>query len=47
VRAVDAPEVRGDHQLLSSLTGWLPRIPLPQTLADVWREVDAPAGSGA
>lgn len=41
VRAVDAPEVRGDHQLLTSLTGWLPRIPLTQTLTDVWREVAA------
>lgn len=44
VRTVDAPEVRGDHQLLTSLTGWLPRIPLAQTLADVWRDVDGEAG---
>lgn len=43
VRAVDAVDVRGDHQLLTSLTGWLPRIPLAQTLADVWHEVAAEA----
>jgi GDP-4-dehydro-6-deoxy-D-mannose reductase len=40
VRPVDVPLVRGDPSRLRDLTGWEPRIPLEETLADVlewWR----------
>ncbi|MNS22421.1 GDP-6-deoxy-D-mannose reductase [compost metagenome] len=40
VRPVDVPELVGSHAALSAATGWAPRIPLRQTLADVlayWR----------
>jgi GDP-4-dehydro-6-deoxy-D-mannose reductase len=35
VRGDDPPDIRGDASLLGRLTGWAPRIPLDQTLADV------------
>lgn len=38
VRADDPPEICGDASLLGRLTGWVPRIPLDQTLADVLGE---------
>jgi GDP-4-dehydro-6-deoxy-D-mannose reductase len=40
VRPVDVPELVGSHAALSAATGWAPRFPLRQTLADVlayWR----------
>jgi GDP-4-dehydro-6-deoxy-D-mannose reductase len=40
VRAVDAPEVRGDATRLREASGWSPTIPLEQTVADTldaWR----------
>jgi len=36
VRATDAHRIVGDPTLLHHLTGWTPRIPLSQTLRDVW-----------
>jgi GDP-4-dehydro-6-deoxy-D-mannose reductase len=44
VRAEDPPEIRGDHSLLTSLTGWRPEIALSQTLHDVWDSVVASDG---
>jgi len=41
VRADDPPELRGDASLLTRLTGWLPEIPLRQTLAEVLAEAEA------
>jgi GDP-4-dehydro-6-deoxy-D-mannose reductase len=41
VRSTDAPEIRGDHSLLSSITGWMPDRALAETLRDVWAEVTA------
>ena len=41
VRPNEAPEIRGDHSLLSQLTGWQPAWTLDQTLASVWSEVAA------
>ncbi len=38
VRPHDPPEMRGDASLLGHLTGWVPRIPLDETLADVLEE---------
>jgi GDP-4-dehydro-6-deoxy-D-mannose reductase len=35
VRPVDIPELRGDGSRLRAATGWVPEIPLDQTLADV------------
>jgi GDP-4-dehydro-6-deoxy-D-mannose reductase len=35
VRPVDVPVLRGDAHKLRAATGWLPRIPLATTLADV------------
>ncbi len=43
VRSMDAPDIRGDHALLTSITGWQPRLPLSRTLSDVWNEVAASA----
>ncbi len=40
VRPVDIPVLSGDASRLRALTGWAPRIPLAQTMADVltdWR----------
>jgi GDP-4-dehydro-6-deoxy-D-mannose reductase len=40
VRAHDVPEVRGTAERLTAATGWTPRIPLEQTVADAveaWR----------
>jgi GDP-4-dehydro-6-deoxy-D-mannose reductase len=34
VRAHEVPEVRGSYELLRAATGWEPRIPLSQTIAD-------------
>ena len=42
VRPNEAPEIRGDHALLSQLTGWQPVWTLEQTLASVWSEVTSP-----
>ena len=41
VRANDTPDVRGDHALLTRLTGWQPSYELSQTLAEVWRSMGA------
>jgi GDP-4-dehydro-6-deoxy-D-mannose reductase len=41
VRPHDPPELRGDASLLGRLTGWTPRIPLEQTLADVLADAAA------
>jgi GDP-4-dehydro-6-deoxy-D-mannose reductase len=35
LRPVDVPVLRGSAALLTSATGWEPRIPLATTLADV------------
>jgi GDP-4-dehydro-6-deoxy-D-mannose reductase len=35
VRAVDLPDLRGDHSRLAARTGWAPRIGLDQMLGDV------------
>jgi GDP-4-dehydro-6-deoxy-D-mannose reductase len=35
VRPVDLPELRGDGSRLEKATGWMPEIPLDQTLTDV------------
>jgi GDP-4-dehydro-6-deoxy-D-mannose reductase len=48
VRAHDVMEVRGSREKLTAATGWEPRIPLAQTLADTvawWREHDGRAGA--
>lgn len=34
-RPVDTPVLRGDHSKLTAATGWLPEIPLVQTLTDL------------
>jgi GDP-4-dehydro-6-deoxy-D-mannose reductase len=39
VRPDDPPKIVGDATLLRRLTGWAPRIPLEQTLAEVLEEV--------
>jgi GDP-4-dehydro-6-deoxy-D-mannose reductase len=39
-RPVDVPSIVGSAARLSNLTGWAPRIPIEETLADVlayWR----------
>jgi GDP-4-dehydro-6-deoxy-D-mannose reductase len=36
VRSHDAPEIRGDHALLTRLTGWKPVWTLDRTLASIW-----------
>lgn len=41
VRPNEAPEIRGDHSLLSQITGWQPAWTLDQTLASVWSELAA------
>ena len=41
VRAHDVPEIRGSNERIRAATGWQPRIPLEQTVADAlddWRE---------
>jgi GDP-4-dehydro-6-deoxy-D-mannose reductase len=41
LRAYDVPEVRGSAERFAQATGWSPRIPLEQTVADAldwWRE---------
>jgi GDP-4-dehydro-6-deoxy-D-mannose reductase len=46
VRPADIPELRGDASRLHAATGWVPEIPLDQTLADVvayWQGRTAPA----
>lgn len=47
VRASDAPDIRGDHSLLTSITGWRPEQGLPDTLATIWRASidDAPTAT--
>ena len=40
-RAHDVPEIRGSNERIRAATGWQPRIPLEQTVADAlndWRE---------
>ncbi len=47
-RPVDIPVLRGDNTRLRTATGWVPEIPLHQTLADLldhWRTVVAPASA--
>ncbi len=39
VRREDAPEIRGNHALLTRLTGWQPAWTFDQTLASVWSDV--------
>ncbi len=39
VRPHDALEIRGDHALLSEITGWQPQVPLSDTLRDVWLDI--------
>jgi GDP-4-dehydro-6-deoxy-D-mannose reductase len=34
VRASEVMDLRGDHSLLTGVTGWKPEIPLRQTMAD-------------
>ena len=51
MRPADVPELRGDVSHLRAATGWVPEIPLDQTLADVlayWqgRTAGATAGPG-
>jgi GDP-4-dehydro-6-deoxy-D-mannose reductase len=43
VRPDDPPEIRGDAALLRELTGWSPRIPMTQTLADLLADAENPA----
>jgi GDP-4-dehydro-6-deoxy-D-mannose reductase len=41
VRAHDVPEVRGSAERLRAATGWMPEIPLAQTVSDAldgWRQ---------
>ena len=52
VRPADIPELRGDASRLHAATGWVPEIPLDQTLADViayWerRTAEASVAPGA
>jgi len=47
-RPVDIPVLRGDNTRVRTATGWVPEIPLHQTLADLlahWRSVIAPTGA--
>ncbi len=47
VRPVDLPDLRGRRDRLSAATGWVPEIPLDQTLADVlahWHAVSPAEG---
>ena len=39
VRADDPPEIAVSAELLRTLTGWQPRIPIERTLADLWADV--------
>jgi len=41
VRPVDVPVLVGDRRKLTAATGWEPRVPLEQTLADVLAEARA------
>ena len=34
VRAHEVPDVRGSYEALKAATGWEPRIPISQTIAD-------------
>jgi GDP-4-dehydro-6-deoxy-D-mannose reductase len=38
VRPDDPPRIVGDASLLQHLTGWAPRIPLDETLRDIWQD---------
>lgn len=38
LRPVDVPVLVGDHRKLTAATGWQPRIPMAQTLADILEE---------
>jgi GDP-4-dehydro-6-deoxy-D-mannose reductase len=48
LRDHDVMEIRGSHERITAATGWEPRIPLDQTLADTvawWKQrLGAPAG---
>jgi len=47
-RPVDIPVLRGDNTRVRTATGWVPEIPLHQTLSDLlahWREAITPAES--
>lgn len=39
VRPDDPREIRGDHTLLTRLTGWQPVWTLDQTLSSIWNEL--------
>ena len=42
VRPHEAPEIRGDPSLVSSITGWTRKITIEKTLADVWAAAAQP-----
>jgi GDP-4-dehydro-6-deoxy-D-mannose reductase len=41
VRQGEAKEIRGDRSLLTQLTHWEPKIPIEQTLADVFADAES------
>jgi len=45
VRQGEAQEIRGDRSLLTQLTQWQPRIPIQQTLADVFADAESAVAS--
>lgn len=47
VRSHDAPEIRGDHSLLTKLTGWEPVWTLDRTLASIWAAITDAEPAGA
>jgi GDP-4-dehydro-6-deoxy-D-mannose reductase len=47
VRKDDALEVRGDSSRIAKLVGWMPAIPLSQTIADVWASTSQTATAAA
>lgn len=44
VRRDDPPDIRGDASRLRQLTGWRPRIPFDQTLADILHDATGRSG---
>jgi len=46
MRASDVPCVRADVSKMHLQTGWERRIPLDQSLRDMWRQVDGPGADG-
>ncbi len=47
VRPVDSPVLRGEPGRIAEATGWMPRIPLDQTLRDVLGSLEAELGPQA